>query len=82
MTRQSAAYAATAALSLVGALLAFGQAVTLAWLSQFPAWQPELASLQFRFWMFLSIGLVGLVVGAWAVVRWVRWVNAGDRYDG
>jgi len=30
MTRQSAAYAATAALSLIGALLAFGQAVTLA----------------------------------------------------
>lgn len=66
---------AVSLVSLIVALLAFGQAATLAWLSQFPAWEPRLASLQFRFWVFLSIGLLAIVVGAVAVMRWVRQQN-------
>lgn len=79
MTKQSPAYLAIVFVSLVVALLAFGQAVTLAWLSQFPAWQPELASLQFRFWLFFSAGLTALVVGTAAVWRWVRQQNREHR---
>ncbi|RWH66299.1 hypothetical protein [Mesorhizobium sp.] len=57
---------------LIAVLVAFGQAVTLAWLSQFPAWQPELASLQFRFWIYMSLGLVALLVGGGTAVHRVR----------
>jgi len=80
--RQFLAHFAIAAVSLIVALLAIGQAVTLAWLSQFPAWEPRLASLQVGFWSYLAIGLIALVVGAVAVVRWVRQQNTLRRDDG
>ncbi|TPJ54975.1 hypothetical protein [Mesorhizobium sp. B2-7-1] len=82
MTKQSLAYLTIASISLIGALLVFGQAVTLAGLSQFPAWQPELASLQFRFWIYISVGVVALLVGGGTAVRWVRQQNALARADG
>jgi len=69
-------YVFVAAASLIVALLAIGQAVTLAWLSAFPAQQPRLASLEFRFWVFLILGLIALAVGAVAVVRAVRRANS------
>ena len=81
MTRQSRAYLAIVLVSLIGALVALGQAVTLAWLSQFPAWQPELASLQFRFWIYMSVGVVALLVGGGTVVHWIRQQNARARAD-
>jgi|GEM_PF-5541292 len=81
MTRQSVAYLAIVLASLVAALLAFGQAVTLAWLSQFPAWQPQLASLESRFWIYISIGVVALLVVGVAVIHWVRQQNALPRAD-
>ncbi|BCG95596.1 hypothetical protein [Mesorhizobium sp. 131-2-1] len=75
--RQFLAHFAIAAVSLIMALLAIGQAVTLAWLSQFPASEPRLASLQVGFWVYLAIGLIALVAGAGAVLRWVRLQNSG-----
>ncbi|MET3524256.1 hypothetical protein [Mesorhizobium abyssinicae] len=75
--KQFLAHFAIATVSLTVALLAIGQAITLAWLSAFPAWEPELASLQVRFWAFLAVGLIALVIGAGAVLRWVRLQNSG-----
>jgi len=74
-TRQFLAYVAIASVLLIVALFAFGQAVTLAWLSAFPAWEPAHASLQLRFWAFLAVGLIALVVGVGAVLRWVLQQN-------
>lgn len=72
MSRQSLVYLVIVVVSSIVALFAFGQAITLAWLSQSPAWEPELQSLQIHFWIFLLLGLIALVVGAGAVLRWIR----------
>ena len=80
--RQFLAHFAIASVSLIVALLGIGQAVTLAWLSAFPASESRLASLQFRFWVYLAIGLIALVVGAGAFLRWVRQQNGGLFHDG
>ncbi|PZV34171.1 hypothetical protein B5V02_34365 [Mesorhizobium kowhaii] len=72
-------YIATAGLSLIVAVLAIVQAITLAWLSAFAVNEPRLASLNLRFWMFLIIGGASFVVCAVAVIRWVRQENEASR---
>ncbi|CDX62162.1 exported hypothetical protein [Mesorhizobium plurifarium] len=71
MSRQPLAYLTVVLVSFVIVLLAFGQAIMLAWLSQ----RPEPAGTSIAATPLLAVlfdGLIALVVEIAAVVRWVR----------
>jgi hypothetical protein len=63
------------------ALLSFGQAITLAWLSAFPSDDARLASLGFRFWTFVALGVVLGAADIYLMVCWVRQINREHRQD-
>ena len=67
---------------MIVAVLAIGLAITLAWLSSFPGYESRLASLEYRFWVFLIMGLIALSVAAGAILRWVRRENCRTARDG
>jgi len=52
--------------------LAIGQAVTLAWLSSFPAQAGRLEILNIKFWFYISAAAIAAIIDALVVVRIIK----------
>jgi hypothetical protein len=63
----------------LAALLAVGQAVTFAWLSSFPERAPQLESLEVKFWGYVAITTVLVIIDVGLLVRIVRQMKAKGR---
>ena len=66
---------------LVAAILAAGQAITLAWLSAFPERASQLKSLEIKFWSYVVISAVLVVIDLGLLIRLVRWHGKRSRAD-
>lgn len=57
------------------ALWAGGQALTLAWLSAFPANASRLDSLTIKFWSYVVVAIILLVFDVWLLVGTIKHIN-------
>ena len=57
------------------ALWAGGQAITLAWLSAFPANASRIDSLTIRFWSYAVVAIILFVFDLWLLVGTIKHIN-------
>lgn len=60
---------------LVAAFLAVGQAITFAWLSAFPERAAQLSELETKFWAYIALAVVLVIVDIGLLVRLIRQVR-------
>ena len=64
---------------LLVALFAVGQAITFAWLSAFPERASQLHELEVKFWSYIALAVVLVIIDLGLLVRFVRQVRQKKR---